>query len=302
MLQYHDLMENELGYQVNSLKHSDLSDEATRKKLLAMWLERGLIVFRDVEVTGEFQVDLSRIFGELVTTSVVEMRADDNPNLMRFISNRETETVTEIDGEEYIAWLPWHFDTVWQEKINRGGVLRAIKISSRGGQTGFIDRGAAYDSLPADLKEELEGLNGVYRMHVDFETSRFTPKVRVVQHGKAERGIQSRIEKDYPYIVHPLVFVHPESGRKILNYSPFFAQYVEGYSPEKSDELFNRLSEHIYSRPAYYHSWKPTDMVIWDNWRMLHCVTGAPADETRIVERTTIKGDLKLGRALERAA
>lgn len=301
MLVYQDLTENRLGYQVNGLKHSDISDGAVREKLFSMWLERGLIVFRDVDVTGEFHVDLSRIFGELVTTSVVEMRADDNPNIMRFISNRETETVTEIDGKEYIAWLPWHFDTVWQEKINRGGVLRAIKIASSGGQTGFIDRAAAYDDLPEDLKDEITGLNGVFRMHVDLETSPYTQKVKVVQHGKAERGIQSRIEKDYPYIVHPLVFVHPENGRTVLNYSPFFAMYVEGYSSEASERLFNRLSEYIYSRPAYYHSWKPTDMVVWDNWRMLHCVTGAPADETRVVERTTIKGDLKLGRALERA-
>jgi taurine dioxygenase len=46
---------------------------------------------------------------------------------------------------------------------------------------------------------------------------------------------------------------------------------------------------------AYWHQWKPTDMVIWDNWRMLHAVEGCDAKYERRTVRTTIKGDYGLG-------
>jgi taurine dioxygenase len=49
---------------------------------------------------------------------------------------------------------------------------------------------------------------------------------------------------------------------------------------------------------AYFHDWKQDDMVLWDNWRVLHCATGVPPEETRVMERTTISGDYALGRPL----
>jgi taurine dioxygenase len=49
---------------------------------------------------------------------------------------------------------------------------------------------------------------------------------------------------------------------------------------------------------AYFHDWQDGDMVLWDNWRTLHCAKGVPPDDTRVMERTTIAGDYALGRAL----
>jgi taurine dioxygenase len=69
---------------------------------------------------------------------------------------------------------------------------------------------------------------------------------------------------------------------------------------EEGDALMRILSDHVLNSPAYHHSWALDEMILWDNWRMLHCVSQIPLDETRTMQRTTIKGDYALGRVLER--
>ena len=51
----------------------------------------------------------------------------------------------------------------------------------------------------------------------------------------------------------------------------------------------------IAKAATYGHKWKPTDMLIWDNWRFLHSVTPTAPGQKRSMHRTTIKGDYGLG-------
>jgi len=67
---------------------------------------------------------------------------------------------------------------------------------------------------------------------------------------------------------------------------------------EESAALLDELVDYIESRPSYKHAWGDSEMILWDNWRMLHSVTGGPTDEVRIMRRTTIGGDYGLGRSL----
>ena len=285
------------GKQVRGLSHSDLGDPAVRAELRELWVQSGLIVFRDVDPNQEFQVESSKVFGELEVYPIAELRDTDNPYVMRSVSDRNTESIYEIDGREAIAWLPWHFDLAWKDKINRGGVLRAIQLSSSGGQTGFIDRIAAYDLLSPELKKEIEGLSVIYRMHADFETSPFAQRVKVLKLGKSQASLQAR-ESEFSPVSHPIVLLHPETGRKALNISPLFAQGIEGDASPSGVALLSKLVDHIHNCPSYFHNWQLDEMLIWDNWRMLHSVSAAPADEVRIVERTTIAGDYGQGRTV----
>ncbi len=108
----------------------------------------------------------------------------------------------------------------------------------------------------------------------------------------------ARLDRDFPPVSHPLVFVQPETGRKVLNLSPFFAMYVEELGDQEGHELLLELSAHILDSRAYHHRWSTDEMILWDNWRMLHSVTPVPLDEERVMQRTTIKGDYGVGRRL----
>jgi taurine dioxygenase len=85
----------------------------------------------------------------------------------------------------------------------------------------------------------------------------------------------------------------------VLNVSPAFALGIyEDGGPEGHDLLREVIEYCTDPELAYFHDWKQDDMVLWDNWRTLHCATGVPPEETRVMERTTISGDYALGRPL----
>ena len=127
-------------------------------------------------------------------------------------------------------------------------------------------------------------------------------QVRYLKVGPANRSMYERAKTDWPPVVHPLVYVQEQTGRKALNLSPRFARSILGIPKHRSDELLTLLSNHLWDSPSYHHKWSEGEMVLWDNWRMLHRVTPAPFEEVRIVERTTLDGDYGLGRKLEAVA
>lgn len=288
------------GREVVGLTPADIENEAVRQELRGHWLNDGLLVFRGSEVTPQFQVALSRVFGELEVHPIPELVTEGTPELITLVSDQNSEGLFEVDGKPSIAFLPWHSDLVFTDRINHGGVLTARQISSWGGETGFIDQVQAYDLLPDDLKAEVEDLEIVYQLCVNPGYSRYGTKstVRTIRTSNFEKSVGPRLDVDYPPVVHPVVFTQPDTGRKVLNVSPFGALSILGRDNEAGHALLQRLVDHLVSCPAYYHVWQPSEMLLWDNWRMAHCVTGAAPDEVRIMQRTTIKGDYGLGRKL----
>jgi len=97
--------------------------------------------------------------------------------------------------------------------------------------------------------------------------------------------------------IHPMVYAQEGTGRKVLNVSPWFAENIEGMDDKESDALLREVISYCADKSrAYFHSYELTDMVLWDNWRMLHCANGMPAGQRRHMRRTTIAGDYGLGR------
>lgn len=292
----------ELGFGrvVTGLTPADIEDAGVRAELRRLWIEDGLVLFRGSDVTPSFQIALSALFGPLEVHPIPELRDADHAELITLVSDRDKEGLFEVDGVPSVAFLPWHSDLVFVERINHGGILTARTITRWGGQTGFIDQIQAYDLLPDALKAEIEGLEIVYQLCVNPGGSRYGTRstVRTLRTSAFERSVAPRLDSDYPPVVHPVVFVQPETGRKVLNISPFGALYILGRDDDAGHALLRQLVDHLISCPAYHHSWQASEMLLWDNWRMAHSVSGAPPDEVRIMQRTTIAGDYGLGRRL----
>ena len=91
------------------------------------------------------------------------------------------------------------------------------------------------------------------------------------------------------------------TGEKVFHMTPYGCQGIEGDESPAAFALLEKIwDEAMRVIKPYHHAWKPTDMVIWDNWRVLHEACGCNPDEERIVHRTTIKGDYGLGRFEEK--
>ena len=96
--------------------------------------------------------------------------------------------------------------------------------------------------------------------------------------------------------MHPAIWTR-KTGEKVLHAAPWQAAGIEGMETPEGDALLEALFAEIEAKMLpYWHSWKPTDMAIWDNWRFLHAASGNPAKYPRRMQRTTIKGDYGLGR------
>jgi taurine dioxygenase len=88
------------------------------------------------------------------------------------------------------------------------------------------------------------------------------------------------------------------SGEKVLHVSPWMAEGIEGAENPAGDALLDAVAREIFTLAkthSYFHAWKLTDMVIWDNWRVLHAVSGHDPKYPRRMQRTTIAGDYGLG-------
>ena len=89
------------------------------------------------------------------------------------------------------------------------------------------------------------------------------------------------------------------TGQRVLHVSPWMAKGIQGREDPEGDALLAEVCDAIVEAAeelSYFHRWEPTDMVIWDNWRCLHRVSGMAPEHNRCMHRTTIAGDYGLGR------
>src|SRR5215470_9374024 len=146
---------------------------------------------------------------------------------------------------------------------------------SRGGDTFFASMYAAYEALPVTLQARLEGRQGA-----------FTYGGR-----RKATALLDEADRDWTPVFHPIIRVHPETGRKGLYFDPGKILRIEGLEPQESDDLIDELTERmIQPEGEYRHRWRRGDVVIWDNRCSYHKAAGDyPPEEDRIHWRVSIK-------------
>jgi taurine dioxygenase len=291
----------DFGARVAGLTHDDLADEALRAALNRLFEDRGVIVFEEVEPSARMHAALSNVFGPMKdhpSKAVPRVDADGMPGVIDMHANPAGHGIIVVEGKPLVSWLPWHFDHAYNDELNRAGVLRAIDIPPEGGLTGFADGIALYKLLSPELRQAIEGRNVLYRMNVLMDEFRFGRPARFeVQSDKPGAQDVMDAARDTPRAVHPAVWTR-QSGEKVLHVSPWMAEGIEGLETPEGEALLQAVSREIFAlakQHAYFHAWKPTDMLIWDNWRVLHAVSGHDPQYARRMQRTTIKGDYGLG-------
>jgi taurine dioxygenase len=288
------------GVIVTALDPTDIAAPEVRKALHDLWIEEGLIIFRDIAGGEATQIELSRVFGEPVQHPLSDPKRQDRVSELADVFYRPDEgDIVEVRGERKGGYLPWHFDLVYLPRINHGGILRAITRAPHGGETAFLDGIDLYDRLPAALKAKIEGLDVTYFFDPDMNHQRYG-KEPGFRHDRIATRTQEAFDRmKLPPGAHPLVYTQPETGRKILNLSPWYATGIDGMAQDEADAILEEVAPYCTDNDrAYFHKWEGDEMVLWDNWRMLHYAAGVSGDQVRHVQRTTIHGDYALGRTV----
>jgi len=295
------------GSRVGGVDLEVLEDPLVRERLVHAFDERGLLVFEGVDPTPQVQVAISTVFGPLKdhpSSATPRVGGDGMVGVIEIRHEPGEGGIVSFGGRELSQWLPWHFDHCYNDQLNRAGVLRSVTIPPDGGMTGFVDGIALYDAIDPEVRARIEGRTVRYAMDVVLANLRYgRPEGFVEVRQSAQAGDVMAEYADRPYALHPAVWTR-STGEKVLHVSPWMAKGVVGLDDAEGDALLAEVCDEIVAKAeglCYFHRWSPTDMVIWDNWRVLHSVSGSDPGHSRCMHRTTIAGDYGLGRFEEPA-
>jgi taurine dioxygenase len=249
-------------------------DESTWNAIYQAWLDRNVMVVRDQDLTIPDFISYSERFGPVTPHPSKSTRHPDYPKIT-MLGVDKFDADGKLRQEIYRRGAEgWHTDGAYNQAPFKATQLYAVAVPSRGGNTLFASGYAAYEALPQPLKDRLEGVIGTFA----YAGRRGKSKLLDPEH------------QDWKPVFHPIIRVHPETGRKSLYFDPGKICGFVGVDDKEGDELIADLRERmIVPEAEYHHVWRKGDVVIWDNRCSYHRAAGDyPPQEDRIHWRVSI--------------
>jgi taurine dioxygenase len=276
-----------LGVEVSGFDVANCSD-AEFNTLFKQWVASdGVLVIRDARITPAQHVAFASRFG----TPAGANRAKDSilakyyhpeqPEIYR-VSNKSIDGLP-LGRED--AGTYWHSDGSTSATPHRCSLLHALEIPPYGGDTQFSSMALAHDTLSESMKKMLHGLQAVHSLANTIASGNKT------SYGKELVGKMEQAQAKTA--THPLVLVHPDSGRRCLFVNPGFTSHIVGLHPEESAALLKFLFAHcIQPEFIYRHRYSLHDLVIWDNRSTMHyAVSDYKSYASRYMHRVSVKGE-----------
>jgi taurine dioxygenase len=253
-------------------------DDGDFAAIRGAFVEHSVLLFRDQELSDDDLVAFSRRFGPLDWAPVQETGrrfVEGKPEI--YIVSNVIENGVAI-GSLGAGEAVWHTDMSYLEAPPMASMLYAIEVPPAGGDTGFCNMYSAYEALSADLKRRIAGLtikhDGTYNSG-----------------GYLREGVTATDDpRISPGAVHPLVCVHPESGRRCLYLGRRRNAYLVGLDLAASEALLDELWSYATRDDfTWYNHWRVGDLVLWDNRCTMHRRDPFDPAARRIMHRTQIK-------------
>ena len=285
-----------VGAEIQGVDFSLPVPEDVKEALRRAWADHMVLLIRGQKIDDEQLLATSAIFGPPHDSAARKYHlaagqgVDDtymvskHPSIT-IISNLDAHGKPVMDNGGLGSYeVVWHTDNSYVKVPPAGSMLYALEVPvNGGGDTSFNNQYLAYEELPDDLKQAIEGK---YQVHDSSRNSAGVLRPGVKLPTKPE-------EVEGP--THPLVRVHPVSGRRALYLGRrrvWPSNYIIGLSTEESERLLDRLWAHAtQDKYAWTHRWKAGDIVLWDNRCCMHYRTEVDITQRRVMHRTTIKGE-----------
>ncbi len=252
-----------LGARVTGLDLSQPLDEATVHELRQALLTYCVLVFPSQALNDVEQVRFTGYFG--APRPHVRKQADRAVKEIFIISN------VKVDGEPIGALgsetVDFHSDLSYMPRPGTISLLQAIEVPQEGGDTQWCDCRAAFDALPAEQQQSLARMRAVHRHPVPAQNP---PDA----------------------VSHPVVRVHPETGRRSLYVSPHLTSHIADMDEATGRGMLKALFAHM-DQPQFVwtHHWQVGDLLMWDNRPTMHRRMAFPDEQRRVMKRTQVFGD-----------
>jgi taurine dioxygenase len=264
-----------IGAEVTGVDLSAPLSDATVAGIRQALLDHLVLFFRDQNLSVDQQLHFAEHFGEI-----------DLPLFRTSTSERPEVIMLDQVAPKGQGADSWHADNTYMENPPMGSILHAQLLPEVGGDTCFASMYAAYDGLSTAMQRFLDGLHAVHSLEVMAE------RTKHVENASLRDSLD-----DWPPVVHPVIRIHPETGRKLLNVNRNWTVEIVELSRSESDALLDYLYRYLAS-PEFqvrFH-WSEGALAFWDNRVVQHY---AVADYTtrRMMRRVTITGDRPYGPA-----
>jgi len=235
--------------------------------------ENELIIFRNQDITSEQLMVFGRRFNDLTVHPFAPNEGKNAPELIKF---RNDETTPPFGTDV------WHSDETFRAEPPMATVLCAKEVPAVGGDTMFVSMSAAYDGLSDRMQQYISGLEGIHDLK---------PFRALFGTSEEDRKNLQHFELLYPPQLHPVVSIHPVSGRKVLFVNPQFTVAINGMDERESRSLLDTLF-HQALVPEYQFRlhWEPHTIAMWDNRSTQHYAIHDYYPQRRYMERVTIRG------------
>ena len=259
------------------IRHLDLSrsvdaesvDDETIAAIAAALVAHKVLFFRGQFLDPESHVAFARRLGTPTMAHPTVPSLGGHPH------------VFELDAQSGARANVWHTDVTFVARPPRASILNAVIIPPVGGDTMWANTESAYDELPDHLRSLADGLWVRHSNAADYGSMT-----------TAGSSYTSAFHSSGFAALHPLVRVHPVSGRRSLLLGGF-AGRIEGLSSQESADLIRTFQAHV-TRPENTVRWRyrAGDVVIWDNQATQHYAIDDYGDQPRRVQRVTLVGDV----------
>lgn len=238
-------------------------DAADRDRLLGVFRERYLLVFRDQDLGDDAHVALLEAFGPVVP----EARGR-----VGFVSNHRP------DGTLGSSAASFHVDFGFFPAPYEVISLYGLEIPVGGTETHFVNGVLAARTLPADVRARVERLSA--RQAVDVTSAAGQAGVRVRL---------GRLDETYPHTIRPVLWPHRVTGEEVLGVWEQHTDALLPLEPVESTALIEELFAHLYrTEHTYVHHWAPGDLVVWDNHALQHGRPDIGVERPRTLRRVVV--------------
>ena len=234
-------------------------------------LDHGILFLREQDITREDMAAFMSCFGTPCVDPFSVVTEQLPPEA----------TVIDMTTLAYSrATAVWHIDSSLAPEPASFMSLRAIEIPPTGGDTCWSSMYAAYDALSEPLRDFLDGLSAVHSAY------KVLPLMEGADYGYLQEGMRN---------VHPVIRVHPETGRKALFVNELWTERIVELSRDESQHLLGFLFGHVKS-PAFSirWQWQPNDVAFWDNRCLAHYAVN-DYTEHRVMQKSLVAGDRPYG-------
>ncbi|MDB5461137.1 MAG: TauD/TfdA family dioxygenase [Caulobacteraceae bacterium] len=250
--------------------------DAEASEFKAVLDSNGLMIVRGQTLAPDDLVKFAARFGPVEYGVREDFQLPENPDVY-VISNIVENGKPKGNPNDGFAW---HTDLSFLEYPTAYTFLYALEVPPEGGNTEFASAAASYDRLSAEEKARLDALS-VRHSYTMLHATR-----------KGARELTEDEKQRMPDVIHPMVRTHPATGRKALYLGPDTSLPV-GVDPKEGSELiWSLMKRTIEPDKVYAHSWRPGDLVVWDNHTMVHRATEYDRQRyRRLLHRVTVRGE-----------